>query len=830
MSEDTPKENPPAAVFCSECGTKNDGVAKFCKSCGKPLTTEHRLGAAAVRPASLPPDVSPTFVPPVSSFTGPIAELIAQRMLFPPPRSGLLAILDQFEILRVLGGGGMGLVLLARDSGTGRDVAIKLVKSDLVTNQNVVHRFLKEAGHLKRLRHTNVVPVQEISDRAEGPYFVMPYFEKGSLANRIKPGQPLDPESILDIAAQVAEGLSFAHRSGIIHRDLKPANILLTADGKACLADFGLARTFFNDSIVDVENRNWEGTTPYMSPAVAAGDAEDTRCDIYSFGALLYEMLTGHPPYKGRGTKEILDQIITGPPKPITSLNPVADHSLVAVAEGCMARELRERYADMRDVLKDLQRIKENKQPIGQRKIKRPMRNMISVDMHLFRGKLRILWISACVAGIALLGWMIWRERSPRSPSLSPLTVEDIKALTAAGVANDVIIEDMGESKAVYSPADITAVQQANPPVDQAVIHYMKRHTVVIAPQPNPLPSVSNTSALNITTLAGQVGVGGYADGAGNQAQFRLPNSVAVDSTGNVYVADTANNTIRKSTPNGIVSTLAGISGSHGSADGIGGNARFWAPFGIAVDRSGNVYVADTANNTIRKITPNGVVSTLAGLAGHPGNKDGIGINARFRNPWGVAVDDAGNVFVADMSNDTIRKITPTGVVSTLAGQAGMSGSVDGFGSQARFNAPYDVAADNAGNVYVSDSANDTIRKITPSGVVSTLAGLPGYAGGTDGNGKDARFWNPQGLAVDSKENIYVADSGNNTVRKITPMGVVTTLAGLAGTPGPSDGVGADARFNSPGGAAVDNAGNVYVADVNNHTVRKITLSKSENP
>ena len=207
-----------------------------------------------------PKENQPAFVPPVSSFTGPIAELIAQRMLLPPSRPGLLAILDQFEILRVLGGGGMGIVLLARDSDTGRDVAIKLVKSDLVTNQNVVHRFLKEAGHLKRLRHTNVVPVQEISDRAEGPYFVMPYFEKGSLANRIKPGQPLDAESILDIAAQVAEGLSFAHRSGIIHRDLKPANILLTADGKACLADFGLARTLFNDTMVDVGNRNLEGT------------------------------------------------------------------------------------------------------------------------------------------------------------------------------------------------------------------------------------------------------------------------------------------------------------------------------------------------------------------------------------------------------------------------------------------------------------------------------------------------------------------------------------------------------------------------------------------
>jgi serine/threonine protein kinase len=607
---------------------------------------------------------------------------------------------------------------------------------------------------LKRLRHTNIVPVQEISDRTEGPYFVMPYFEKGSLANRIKAGQPLDTESILDIVSQVAEGLSFAHRSGIIHRDLKPANVLLGTDGHACLADFGLARTMFNDTIVDVESRQLEGTAPYMSPAVAAGDAEDTRCDIYSFGALLYEMLTGHQPYKGRGTKEILDQILVGPPKPITSLNPNADRSLVVVAEKAMARELRDRYADMRDVLKDLQRIKENKQPIGQCKTKQ------------VQCLPKVIVIPACLAVIALLSWMLWRERSP----------------------------------------------------------------VAIIPPPIPPHPVSSQLAWNITTLAGHVGVGGYADGAGNQAQFRLPNNVAVDSAGNIYVADTANNTIRKIAPNRVVSTSAGVSGNHGSADGIGGNARFSAPFGIAVNNAGTVYVADTANNTIRMITRNGVVSTLAGLAGNPGSKDGIGTNAGFRNPWAVAVDGAGNVFVADMSNDTIRKITPAGVVTTLAGQAGMTGSVDGFGSQARFNAPYGVATDNAGNIYVSDSANDVIRKITPSGAVSTLAGLPGYAGSADGNGNDARFWNPQGLAVDDKGNIYVADTGNNMVRKITSMGVVTTLAGLAGTSGTTDGIGKDARFNSPGGVAVDNAGNVYVADVNNHSVRKMTFSASEHP
>ena len=701
----------------------------------------------------------PEFAPPVSSFTGPIAELIAQGMLAPPSRPGLLAILDQFEILRVLGGGGMGIVLLARDSHTGRDVAVKLIRSDLVTDQNVVHRFLKEAGHLKRLRHTNVVPVQEISDRAEGPYFVMPYFEKGSLAHRIKPGQPLDTESILDIAAQVAEGLSFAHRSGIIHRDLKPANILLEANGKACLADFGLARTLFNDTMVDVESRSWEGTAPYMSPAVAAGDAEDTRCDIYSFGALLYEMLTGHPPYEGRGAKEILNQIIAGPPKPITGLNPKADRGLVAVADGCMARELRDRYADMRDVLKDLQRIKENQAPVGPHGFK----GEAGDKPPQARRGLKVLWVSAGLAAIALLGWVFW----PKSP----------------------------------------------PPVP---------------PPPIPTPPAANQSALSIATLAGQVGVRGYADGLGNQALFRLPNNVAVDRAGNVYVADTGNNAIRRITTKGVVSTLAGVAGSHGSADGSGGNAWFLAPFGLTADGAGNVYVADTVNNTIRKITPAGVVSTLAGLASQSGKQDGIGAHARFRNPWGVAVDGTGNVFVADMSNDTIRKITPAGVVSTFAGHAGMPGSVDGFAGQARFNAPHGVAADHAGNVYVSDSANHTIRKITAGGLVSTLAGLPGYSGNADGNGNEARFWNPQGLAVDGTGNVYVADTGNNAIRKITVKGVVSTLAGLTGATGTTGGVEKEAQFNGPGGVAVDSEGNIYVADTSNHAVRKIASSAAE--
>ncbi len=693
-------------------------------------------------------------------------------MLAPPARPGVLAMLDHFEVIRILGGGGMGIVLLARNSQTGSNAAVKLIKCGLVTNQQVVHRFLKEASHLKRLRHINIVPVDEISERAEAPYFSMPYFEKGSLANRMKPGEPLSAITILDIATQVADGLSFAHRAGIIHRDLKPANILVAANDRVCLADFGLARTFFNDTIVDVENRTLEGTAPYMSPAVAAGDAEDTRCDIYSFGALLYEMLTGQPPYKGATTKEILDKIIAGPPKPITTLNPAADPRLAAVAEKAMARELRDRYADMRDALKDLEQIKEGKNPPNVRKTASTSR-LIWVG-----GPVLLLVIVLLI--LALLP-MLQRDQAARAPHVitpnQPVTTSVTKPTPAQPPAT----------------APVT-VQQPAPPVP--------------AQQPTPAP------APTIVTFAGQPGTKGYADGPALQAEFRLPNNVAPDSAGNVYVADTANDVIRKITPVGLVTTIAGLAHARGSADGSGTNsARFWSPFGIALDGSGNIYVADTGNNTIRKISPAGIVTTIAGLAGQAGSADGVGSAARFRNPWDVAVDNTGNVYVADMSNNTIRKITPAGAVHTFAGEAGVSGNTDGWGNSARFNNPFAVAVDGAGDVYVSDTANNAIRKITVGRVVTTLAGLPGYAGNTDGNGSDARFWGPQGLAVDSSGNIYVADTGNNAIRKITPMGVVTTAPASADK---------TLALNGPGGVAVDGNGNVYVADTNDHCIRKI--------
>jgi PKD repeat protein len=340
--------------------------------------------------------------------------------------------------------------------------------------------------------------------------------------------------------------------------------------------------------------------------------------------------------------------------------------------------------------------------------------------------------------------------------------------------------------------------------------------------RPNYITVVSSQAYI-FHTLAGVAGSFGNANGVGSAASFDYPCGVVADSAGNVYVADYGSSTIRKITPGGMVSTLAGLAFNYGSADGTGSAARFEYPFGVAADSVGNVYVADTDNYTIRKITPDGVVTTLAGLAGNYGSADGTGSAARFYYPYGLAADSGGNVYVADTENSTIRKVTPDGVVTTLAGLAGNYGGTDGTNSAARFSTPTGVAVDSAGNVYVADYGNSTIRKVTPVGtnwVVSTLAGLAYNIGSADGTGSAARFYAPFGVAVDSAGNVYVADMYNDTIRKITPGGVVSTLGGLAGSSGSADGTGSAARFYDPFGVAVDGAGDVYVADTYNSTIR----------
>lgn len=327
----------------------------------------------------------------------------------------------------------------------------------------------------------------------------------------------------------------------------------------------------------------------------------------------------------------------------------------------------------------------------------------------------------------------------------------------------------------------------------------------------------------------------GSADGAGPNAQFDRPKGIVLDALGNAYIADSGNYSVRKLTSGGsanaasFVTTIAGQSGKPSFADGNGVAARLNRPYGVVADTFGNLYVSDTYNHTIRKISPTGDVSTLAGKAGQPGYADGVGSSTQFYYPRGLAIDDAGNLYVADTNNRAIRKITPSGEVTTLAGTGGVRGHIDGAGQAARFDAPWGVARDQAGNLYVTESLAGTIRKITSGGIVSTFAGTAGTNGYVDGSGAIALFNAPAGIAVDTSGNLYVADSLNNNIRKISATGIVTTLAGVgASTNVSQNGLGADAPFSSPKDIAIDSSGNLYVTEGNaSSKIYKVTPAQN---
>jgi outer membrane protein assembly factor BamB/sugar lactone lactonase YvrE len=347
------------------------------------------------------------------------------------------------------------------------------------------------------------------------------------------------------------------------------------------------------------------------------------------------------------------------------------------------------------------------------------------------------------------------------------------------------------------------------------------RNTGLADPQLVLIPPVHFVaSQVMVTRLAGS-GSAGFADGTGTNAQFNFPNGGFVDPAGNVFIADSSNHRIRKISAQGVVSTVAGT-GAPGYADGAAASSQFSYPLGVCVDTAGHVFVADSGNNRIREVGLDGQVRTVAG-SGQAGYQDGLGTNAVLNYPNDLVVDAAGNLFVTEFNNHTVRRISPDRTVSTWVGN-GRAGYLDGPRAVAQLNQPGGIALDRAGDLYVTEWGGQRVRMISAAGEVSTVAGN-GVAGYRDGAGPKAQFNNPDGAVVDGEGNLYVADNGNHVIRRIGADGVVETVAGT-GVAGLADGQGSQAQFSHPAGLGLDSQGNVYVADGGNHSVRKLVIVK----
>jgi len=673
----------------------------------------------------------------------------------PPAPAELARLLPHYHIESMLGHGGMGAVYKGLQPDLDRPVAIKLLPAELTADEQFIGRFRREARSLAKLHHPGIVTVYDFGQTSEGHlYFVMEYVDGADL-RRVLQTTHLEPDQALELVCQVCEALQAAHKLGIIHRDIKPANILLTSDGVAKLADFGLCRPVGEINTAGLSNSDIAmGTLDYMSPEQRSGHS-DHRTDIFSLGITLYEMLTGRPP---RGAFD--------PPSRKVRI----DVRLDEVVLKALQEEPDRRYQQASEMKMDVDRIRtstaEPVAPVLAPAAKpAPRRSLAPVAV-----------VTLLILGSA--GFFAWKKYGPQTAANAPATV------------NAQVLD--------WSPTQQTPaiLQAANP--EQT---------------PAPVPAGQNDNGghavspgMVISTLAGSAGNPGFIDGAGSAARFNKPDGLAIDGSGNLYVVDQVNFAVRKVTPGGIVKTLAGTGGP-GFANGTPG--QFERPTSLAVDSGGNVYVADI--NHIRKVAPGGGVTTFAGGKAGDGSQDGPADVAQFYIIGGVAMDGKGNVYVADQGNNNICKITPQGMVTTLAGLAGAAGNIDGPGSEARFNKPTGLAVDAGGNLYVTEiGVNDDIRKITPKGVVTTLARLKdpdvqgvavdgsgnvyvssghdqfilritpdgvvtpvagGKRGSKDGKGSEAQFAKPIGLAVDSKGNVYVADNYNHTIRKLTPSG-----------------------------------------------------------
>jgi sugar lactone lactonase YvrE len=653
-----------------------------------------------------------------------------------------------------LGEGGMATVYRAYQPSLRRTVAIKVIGAHLAGQVDFQARFRREAEVLARLEHPNILPVYDYGEQDGQAYIVYRYVGGGTLRDRLK--GPLPLEAVERLLGPVADALDFAHSQGVVHRDIKPTNILLTEQEVPIVADFGLARLLEAENAAAGRDLTAQltqagmglGTPSYMAPEQAQGSNVDGRADQYALGIVAYQMLTGSVPFIAETPLAVALKHVTEPlPSPRSRYPAIAEAAEQALLRA-LAKDPAGRFADCRSFVRALGGHGEASgslpaMPGAGKAADDSAPTATFVALPAEQGAAGSMLPIATTTGELAPA----TARAERTGELAPTAAphHSRRLMLFGGLAAALLLGGglagyrlrHSARPALAAPQGIAVDRQGNRYVADS------GHERILRVEPGG----------KVTRLAGS-GTIGNADGKGSDARFDVPEAIAIDAAGNLYVADTENNRIRKVAPDGTVSTLG---------DAAAGTAAALShPEHVAVDAAGNLYVTDRDDNQIRKIAPNGAVSVFAGTK-DTGYADGTGAAAQFNQPEGLAVDGAGNLYVADLRNNRIRRIAPDGTVSTFAG-SGASGRLDSKGIAAQLSSPQSLTSDALGNLYVADNLGYVIRKISPDGTVSTLIDAAHLHVGL------------QALAVDADGNLYGVDAADNRIEKIAPNGAVSTV------------------------------------------------------